>query len=70
MIDTNLQRRIRLHNIDRLSHDTAFWNPKVISEEILVFCFFFHVILVSVLFIFIATTYDILRFTAKIEIKL
>ena len=45
-IDNNLQRRVRLHNIDRLSQDTAFWNrhfymPNVIWEEILVF---FHVI--------------------------
>ena len=30
---------------------------------------FFHVVLVSALSIFIATAYDILRFTAKIEIK-
>ena len=71
-IDNNLQRRVRLHNIDRLSHDTGFWNlhfymPNVISEDSL---FFFHVIPVSVLSIFIATAYDILRFTAKIEIKI
>ena len=34
LIDNNLQKRVRLHNIDILSHDTAFWNlhfytPKV-----------------------------------------
>ena len=34
LTDNNLQRRVRLHNIDILSHDTAFWNlhfytPKV-----------------------------------------
>ena len=39
-IDNNIQRSVRLHNIDRLGYDTAFWNlhfytPKVISEEIL-----------------------------------
>ena len=46
-IDNNLQRRVRLHNIVRLSHDTVIWNlhfymPNVISEESLVFfcCFF------------------------------
>ena len=25
-IDNNLQRTARLHNMDRLSHDTVFWN--------------------------------------------
>ena len=70
-IDNNLQRRVRLHNIDRLSHDTVFWNLhfymlNVISEEILGF----FMIPVSVLYIFIATAYNILRFTAKNEIKL
>ena len=45
-IDNNLQRRVRLHNIDKLSHDTVFWNlhfymPNVIFEESLVFFFFF-----------------------------
>ena len=35
-IDNNLQRGVRLHSIDRLSHDTAFWilhlyMPNVIS---------------------------------------
>ena len=39
-IDNNLQKRVMLHNIDRLSHDTAFWNlhlymPNVICEEVL-----------------------------------
>ena len=71
-IDNNLQRIVRLHNIARWSHDTAFWNlhfymPNVISEEILGF---FHVIPLSELSIFITTAYDILRFTAKIEIKI
>ena len=37
-IDNNLQRSVRLNNIDRLGHDTVFWNlhfymPNVISEE-------------------------------------
>ena len=62
-IDNNLQRRVSLHNMDRLSHE---------SEEILVFLFsffFFHVIPVSVLSVFVATAYSILRFTAKTEIK-
>ena len=41
LIDNNLQRRVRLHTIDILSHNTAFWNlyfytPKVTSEEILI----------------------------------
>ena len=41
-IDNNLQRKVMLHNIDRLSRDTAFWNlhfymPNVMSEEILGF---------------------------------
>ena len=72
-IDYNLQRMVRLHNIDRLSEDTVFWNlhfyvSNVISEEILVF--FFQVIPASLFFIFIATAYDILRFTAKIEIRI
>ena len=54
LIDNNLPRRIRLHNIDRLSHDTAFWNlhfyiPLAISGEILVF---FHMIPVSALSIY------------------
>ena len=70
-IDNNLQRRVRLHNIDRLSHDTVFWNlllymSHVISEE----ARGFHVIPVSVLSIFIATAYDILRFRAKNEITI
>ena len=75
-IDNNLQRSVKLHNIDRLGHDTVFWNfhfymPNVISEESLGFLFFFlffHAM--SVLSIFIATAYGILRFTAKIEIKI
>ena len=46
-IDNNLQRRVRLHNIDKLSHDTAFWNihfymPKLISEEILGFVMWYQ----------------------------
>ena len=70
-IDNKLQRKVRLNNIDRLSHDTAFWNlhfcmPNVIFEEIIGI---FHVITVSVLSNFIATAYGILWFTAKIEIK-
>ena len=60
-IDNNLQRRVRLHNTTQ-----RFYMPNIISEEILVF---YHVIPMSVLSIFIATAYDILRFTAKIEIK-
>ena len=41
-IDNNLRRRVRLHNIDSLSHDTVFWNihfymPNVILEESLSF---------------------------------
>ena len=71
-IDNNLQRRVRLHKIDRLSHDIVFWNlhfymSNVISEESLGF---FHVIPVSVLSIFIAIAYDILRVAAKIEIQI
>ena len=46
-IDNNLQRMVRLHNIDRLSHDTVFWNlhfymPNVISEEIHVFSMWYQ----------------------------
>ena len=72
-IDNNLQSRVRLHIIDRFSHDTVFWSlhfymPNVISEESL--DFFIHVLPVSLWSIFIATAYDILRFTAKIEIKI
>ena len=67
-IDNNLQSRVRLHSIDRLSHDTVFWSlhfymPNVISEDSLGF-------FMSVLSIFIATAYDNLWFTAKIEIKI
>ena len=45
-IDNNLQRRVMLHNIDRLSHDTVFRNlhfyiPNVMFEESLGFFFFF-----------------------------
>ena len=36
-IDNNLQIRVRLHNIDRFNHDTAFnlhlYMPNEISEE-------------------------------------
>ena len=72
-IANNLKKSVRLHNIDRLSHDTVFRNlhfymPNVLSKESIVFvlfCFFvvvvfFHAIPVSVLSIFIATAYDIL----------
>ena len=31
-IDNNLQRRVRLHNIDRLSHDTVFRNLHFICQ--------------------------------------
>ena len=71
-IDNNLQRKVRLHNIARLSHDMAFGNihfymPNVIPEEILGF---FIVILLSESSIFITTAYDILQFTAQIEMKI
>ena len=73
VIHNDLQRRVRLHKTDRFSHDTAFSNrhfytPKVISEEILVFfmlnwCLYYPSSLPQ-------HNYDILRFTAKIEIKI
>ena len=68
----NLQRRARLHNIDRLSHDTAFWNIHSYTPKINIWrgSRFFHFILVSVLAIFNAIAYDILRFTAKMVITI
>ena len=71
-IDNNLQRRVRLHNIDRLSHNTVFLKPPFLYAKRNIWREpqFSHVIPVSVLSIFIATAYDILQFTAEVEIKI
>ena len=71
--DKNLQRWVRLHNIDRLSHNTVFWNlhfymPMIYLKRASIFSCGTRP--VSVLSIFIATAYDILQFTPKIEIKI
>ena len=49
LIDNNLQRRVRMHNIDRLIHHTAFSNllfymPNVISEAILGFFMWYQLL--------------------------
>ena len=76
-IDNKLQKMVRLHNIDKLSHDSVVKPPFLhakcnIWREPRFFFFFFFLSCepVSVLSIFIVTAYDILRLTAKIELQI
>ena len=71
-IDNIPQRRVRLRNKGRLSqHGTAFSNLVFFYGKNKIWRNLrdFRVIQVSVLYIFIATAYDILRFSAKSKIK-
>ena len=69
-IDNIPQRRVRLRNKGRLSHGTAFSNLVFFygKNKIWINPRDFRAIRVSVLHIFIATAYDILRFSAKSKI--